>query len=456
MSGTSAPARRLPAAPVLAVGVAALACCVLAAWVGGGEARAAAPVARLQEGVFTPGIQETFVPQQQGGGARQQSLLAGYVAMGTVGGGQHGLHNAPPPPPPTWAQGGHSWVYDGIYGNHQRPTTGIWAQKGFGGPMGGGGAPAPDDGGVEEEDRVPTEEPSEPAAEAEPAAEPGAETPAQDFAEPADEGEPAAAEEQPAVEEVEEPNGQVEEVEEEPAAAEEPAQEEQQPAAEPEGECDDEEDCGGGAVVVNVPGAPQMPAVQPQPVPYPVPAVASQQLPMEWAAEDAAEHAYNLAQWRVKILRAKMEQAKLRKQLMAVTMGATEGTPEAGGDSAEDDEDEDRGRSSRGRGGGLRQGELVAVKQSLLSLAQETVGAIKQLKTQMMSLKKAVCCGNEKKAPVQSLEQVEEKSALQRAVARVKAQKEKQVLKMKKKMDAQLSSLLTKVTTLIKDKRRGE
>jgi len=27
---------------------------------------------------------------------------------------------------------------------------------------------------------------------------------------------------------------------------------------------------------------------------------------------------------------------------------------------------------------------------------------------------------------------------------------------MKKKMDAQLSSLLTKVTTLIKDKRRGE
>ena len=66
-------------------------------------------------------------------------------------------------------------------------------------------------------------------------------------------------------------------------------------------------------------------------------------------------------------------QAKLRKQLMAVTMGATEGTPEAGGDSAEDDEDEDRGRSSRGRGGGLRQGELVAVKQSLLSLAQETV-----------------------------------------------------------------------------------
>ena len=53
-------------------------------------------------------------------------------------------------------------------------------------------------------------------------------------------------------------------------------------------------------------------------------------------------------------------------------------------------------------------GELVAVKQSLLSLAQETVGAIKQLKDQMLSLKKAVCCGHgsEDKAPVQSLDQV--------------------------------------------------
>ena len=56
----------------------------------------------------------------------------------------------------------------------------------------------------------------------------------------------------------------------------------------------------------------------------------------------------------------------------------------------------------------------------------------------------------------QSLEQVEEKTALQRAVARVKAQKQKQVLQMKKKMDAQLNALLTKVTTLIKDTRQGE
>lgn len=228
----------------------------------------------------------------------------------------------------------------GIYGNNQRPTTGIWAEKGFGGPMdagGAGGAPAPDDGGVKEEDTVPVQEPSEPAeaiilkshlysefrtvnicseltfenlCQEAPASAP-TEAPAQDFAQPAAEGSPAAAaaEEAPAVEEVEEPNGQVEEIEEQPAAAgEEPAAEEEKAPEPPEEECDDEEDCGGGPVVVNVAGGAAPPQAMPQPVAYPVPAVASQQLPMEWAAEDAAEHAYNLAQWRVKILRAKMEQ----------------------------------------------------------------------------------------------------------------------------------------------------
>jgi len=416
------------------VGV-ALSCCVLAAWVVSAGRQ---PSALLQEGIFTPAVQETIEPT-----ARQQSLMAGYSAMGTVGGGEHGLHPVPPPPPPTWARGGHSWVMDGIYGNNQRPTTGIWANKGFG--EANEGPPAADSGGVQEEDAVPTEEPTEPAGE------PAAEEPAEDFAQPANEGEPDAEEEpaaaaEPEEEVVMEPNGQEEEVEEEPA--EEPAEEAPAPAGAPQeeaGGCDDEEDCGGGAVVVNVPGAPTNTVQQ---VPVPVPAVASQQLPMEWAAEDAAEHAYNLAQWRVKILRAKMEQAKLRKQLMAVTMGATEGAEgpsEVGGDDEDEEADGDRGRESR-------RGELVAVKQSLLSLATETVGAIKQLKQQMLSLKKAVCCGNEEKAPVQSLEQVDEKSALKRAIARVKARKSKEVLAMKKKMDAQLNALLTKVTTLIKNK----
>ena len=257
MSVTGVTARRLPAAPLLAVGVLALSCCGLAAWVGNGEARASETSSMLQEGVFTPGIQETIVPQSQGG-ARQQSLMAGYAAMGTVGGGQHGLYDVPPPPPPTWSRGGHSWVYDGIYGNGQRPTTGIWAQKGFGGPM-DAGEPAANDGGVEEQDSVPTEEPAEPAAQEESAG-PAAAEPAEDFAEPAAQ-EPAAEESAaPQEEEVEEPNGQEEIVEEEPAQAEEAPAEEQTggpPAA--DDECDDEEDCGGGgAVVVNVPGAPQM------------------------------------------------------------------------------------------------------------------------------------------------------------------------------------------------------
>ncbi len=59
---------------------------------------------------------------------------------------------------------------------------------------------------------------------------------------------------------------------------------------------------------------------------------------------------------------------------------------------------------------------------------QETVNAIKQLKDQMISLKKVVCNGcEEKRAPVQSLEEVNEQSTMQRAIARVKAQKAKQV-----------------------------
>jgi hypothetical protein len=86
---------------------------------------------------------------------------------------------------------------------------------------------------------------------------------------------------------------------------------------------------------------------------------------------------------------------------MSVTMGATDGegtTESVGGDGDGDD----GGRRGRDGGRGVERGELVAVKQSLLSLAQETVNAIKQLKTQMISLKKAVCCGGHaQKAPVQ-------------------------------------------------------
>lgn len=233
---------RRHAAHLLVIVPIVLACCALATM----GSREAGPSALLQEGIFTPGVQETFAPP---GGGRQQSLLAGYAAMGTVGGGEHGLHDVPPPPPPTWSRGGHSWVYDGIYGNGQRPTTGIWANKGFEAP------PAPNDGGVQEQDSVPTQEPAEQAAVA-PAPAAPSEPAAADFAEPPAQGAaPAGAEEAPASEVVVEgPNGQ-EEVVEEPAAAaqeeaaqaaqEEGAQEQaQEPAQQAEG-CDGEEDCGG-------------------------------------------------------------------------------------------------------------------------------------------------------------------------------------------------------------------
>ena len=417
---------RLLAVSVVSVVV----CCAAAAWLG---SPAAAPAAALQEGIFTPGIQETLVaqPQRGGAGARRQSLLAGYAAMGTVGGGEHGLHNVPPPPPPTWARGGHSWVYDKEYGTGVRPTTGIWASM----KADAEGPPSPSDGGVEEEDEVPTEEPSEPAAAEEEQEDEGA--PAEEPAEEQSAEEPAAEE---AAQEEEEPAGEQEEAPvPEPAAAEEPEGGAEQG-------CDDEENCGQQGVVVNVPGGGTQYVTQQ--VPVPVPAAASQQLPMEWAAEDAAEHAYNLAQWRVKILRAKMEQAKLRKQLMAVTMGATPDVEEGPSEDASV-------RASPGSRG--RRGELLAVKKSLLSLAQETVGAIKQLKGQMLSLKKAVRGGNKDKAPEMSLAQVQNQdSAVQRAIARVKAQKAQEVLAMKKKMDAQLNSLLSKVAKLVQHRRHTE
>jgi hypothetical protein len=174
----------------------------------------------------------------------------------------------------------------------------------------------------------------------------------------------------------------------------------------------------------------------------PVPAPASQQLPMEWAAEDAAEHAYNLAQWRVKILRAKMEQATLRKQLMAVAMGevgdpqtSLSSGPAAGGAAPQL-------KQSRGRDAG----ELRQIKGSLLALAKETVGAIKQLKGQMVALRNRqhVLAKRPAEVPVK-----QEQTALAQAEAKIKAQKEKEVQQLKSNMDKQLSALLGKVTSLI-------
>jgi len=82
----------------------------------------------------------------------------------------------------------------------------------------------------------------------------------------------------------------------------------------------------------------------------------------EWAAEDAAQHALNLANWRIKLLQAKLEQAKLAAKVMNV---ATPGTSFSG-DTAE-------------LHGSNTQTELKAMQKGLVSLASSTSDAIESL-----------------------------------------------------------------------------
>jgi len=82
----------------------------------------------------------------------------------------------------------------------------------------------------------------------------------------------------------------------------------------------------------------------------------------EWAAEDAAQHALNLANWRIKLLQAKLEQAKLAAKVMNV---ATPGTSFSG-DSAQ-------------LQGSHTQTELKAMQTGLVSLATSTSDAIESL-----------------------------------------------------------------------------
>jgi len=83
----------------------------------------------------------------------------------------------------------------------------------------------------------------------------------------------------------------------------------------------------------------------------------------EWAAEDAAQHALNLANWRIKLLQAKLEQAKLAAKVMNV---ATPGSSFAAGSA-----DELKGTST--------QTELKAMQKGLVSLASSTSDAIESL-----------------------------------------------------------------------------
>mmetsp|Transcript_44144 Transcript_44144/g.88534 ORF Transcript_44144/g.88534 Transcript_44144/m.88534 type:complete len:430 (-) Transcript_44144:187-1476(-) len=423
--------------PLLAAAVLATAALAVTGWSYLNQRESAVGLA--QEGVFTPGLEINMVPRR----APTQRLFQSkaQVAMGQNG-GQNGLWPMPDQPPPTWTRGGNTYVYDGIYGIGQRPTTGVWASGSL-----------PQNGEEEEEEQAaPTARagagagapplPPTPPGPPRPPSAPVASEPAEEDDEEAGPGMAQAGgptppqeeeqEEEPGEEEEEEPEEEEEEPQEE--EEEEPEEEEEEAPEEEEEECG-EEPCQQGHVMVNVPAAaPTAPLVQQVPVPYP--AAASQQLPMEWAAEDAAEHAYNLAQWRVKILKAKMDQAKLRKQLMHLSMGE-----DAGGSA------EEEAKPQRASGAELR-----AIKGSLLTLAQETTAAIKQLKDQMQALRSAACCSE--KGPTTQLSQVNG-SPMEQQLALIKAQKAKEVKNLKERMDKQLDGLLKKVTTLIQNKRRS-
>eukprot|EP00285_Hemiselmis_virescens_P007983 CAMPEP_0173392254 /NCGR_PEP_ID=MMETSP1356-20130122/18853_1 /TAXON_ID=77927 ORGANISM="Hemiselmis virescens, Strain PCC157" /NCGR_SAMPLE_ID=MMETSP1356 /ASSEMBLY_ACC=CAM_ASM_000847 /LENGTH=200 /DNA_ID=CAMNT_0014350001 /DNA_START=13 /DNA_END=612 /DNA_ORIENTATION=- len=192
-------------------GIAAACCAALlvagVVWQGG------ASQSELQQkvGISTPGIQVYEVPQHNHRGRRAraaptQSLAfqsKAQVAMGAVG-GSDGRWPVPPAPPPTWTRGGNSWVYDHTYGVGQRPTTGVWAARGTLPPS---SQPPP-----QPEQEV-VEEVTQPDGSKEDIVVPASEVPQQEappMQQPAAQAPPA----QPVVEEVELPNGKVEEIEE--------------------------------------------------------------------------------------------------------------------------------------------------------------------------------------------------------------------------------------------------
>jgi hypothetical protein len=104
--------------------------------------------------------------------------------------------------------------------------------------------------------------------------------------------------------------------------------------------------------------------------------------PMQrWAEEDSAEHALNLNRWRMRILEAKLEQAKLRRALMDQEMlGNKEaaGSPsltEAGSSR------KDKGGAAGGKGGVEK--DIGRLKRMLASVAEETSSALESLTSEV-------------------------------------------------------------------------
>lgn len=197
-----------------------------------------------------------------------------------------------------------------------------------------------------------------------------------------------------------------------------------------------------------VPGVyPQAPVVLPSMAPN-APAVAypSRGVPnmfrapfREWSNEDAAEHAYNLAEWRAKILEAKLLQAKLRQELLAeASARAPPHVPAQSGEGMEGPRSwvSSGRRGLRGRRGGTREAllkkmqamrkedkaQLGAVQKQVLSLAKETTKALDTLSGRIKCLSTGCGAGPQRQA--------ERSSARQRAVYATQgqlAQMEKQV-----------------------------
>lgn len=106
-----------------------------------------------------------------------------------------------------------------------------------------------------------------------------------------------------------------------------------------------------------------------------------------WSEEDSAEHSYNLNRWRESILLAKIQQAKLRKQLMDQEKGLDW---RRGGESETTQAASGR-LGAGGGGGGGGQGkvtrEVKDLKKMLAGVAEETSSALEGIASEVKGIK---------------------------------------------------------------------
>mmetsp|Transcript_21169 Transcript_21169/g.42722 ORF Transcript_21169/g.42722 Transcript_21169/m.42722 type:complete len:295 (+) Transcript_21169:29-913(+) len=110
----------------------------------------------------------------------------------------------------------------------------------------------------------------------------------------------------------------------------------------------------------------------------------------EWAAEDAAQHALNLANWRIKLLKAKKEQAKLTGEVMeaAADKSLDEDTKKAAPAKAK------TAKKAAVEPASLEDirstsAELDDIKKSFASLASDTSTALQDLQTEVSNDKRS-------------------------------------------------------------------